>query len=100
MLIASFLFALTMLFAKLLSGSMGSVEVTFWRNAIGLAVIGVFVLRKPIHNIGGKPITLIFRGVIGTIALLTFFIPSVRLLSPMPSSMLKRSLFLPRCSLF
>ncbi|WP_294893453.1 MULTISPECIES: DMT family transporter [Sulfuricurvum] len=73
MLIASFLFALTMVFAKLLSGSMGSVEVTFWRNAIGLAVIGVFVLRKPIHNIGGKPITLIFRGVIGTIALLTFF---------------------------
>jgi drug/metabolite transporter (DMT)-like permease len=73
MLIASFLFALTMVFAKLLSHSLGSVEVTFWRNAIGLAVIGVFVLRKPIRNIGGKPFTLIFRGVIGTIALLTFF---------------------------
>jgi drug/metabolite transporter (DMT)-like permease len=73
MLFASFLFALTMLFAKLLSSSMGSVEVTFWRNAIGLIAIGMFVLRKPIHNVGGKPFTLIFRGVIGTVALLTFF---------------------------
>lgn len=73
MLAASFLFALTMLFAKLLSDSMGSVEVTFWRNAMGLIVISLFVLRKPIHNVGGKPFILIFRGVIGTVALLTFF---------------------------
>ena len=52
---------------------MGSVEVTFWRNAIGLAVIGTFIVRKPIKNIGGKPLTLIFRGVVGTVALLAFF---------------------------
>jgi len=73
MLIASFLFALTMLFAKLLSGSMGSVEVTFWRNAIGLIVIALISFNKPIRNIGGKPFTLVFRGIIGTVALLTFF---------------------------
>ncbi len=73
MLFASFLFALTMVFAKLLSSSMGSVEVTFWRNAIGLAVIAVFAFRKPIRNRGGKPYTLVFRGVIGTVALLAFF---------------------------
>lgn len=73
MLAASFLFALTMVFAKLLSQSMGSVEVTFWRNAIGLIVIALISFNKPIHNVGGKPITLIFRGVIGTVALLTFF---------------------------
>ena len=73
MLIASFLFALTMVFAKLLSESMGSVEVTFWRNAIGLIVIALISFNKPIKNVGGKPFTLIFRGVIGTIALLTFF---------------------------
>lgn len=73
MLIASFLFSLIMLFAKLLSASMGSVEVTFWRNVVGLAVIGVITLRKPIRNVGGKPFTLVFRGVIGTVALLTFF---------------------------
>jgi len=73
MVFASFLFALTMAFAKLLSASMGAVEVTFWRNAIGLIVVGATLLRTPIRNIGGKPYTLLFRGVIGTIALLTFF---------------------------
>lgn len=73
MLAASFLFALTMVFAKLLSHSMGSVEVTFWRNAIGLIVLLLVVLKTPIKNKGGRPFTLIFRGVIGTIALLTFF---------------------------
>jgi len=73
MLAASFLFALTMLFAKVLSAHMGSVEVTFWRNAIGLIVLLLFIVRKPINNIGGRPYTLIFRGIIGTVALLTFF---------------------------
>lgn len=73
MLFASFLFALTMVFAKLLSSSMGSVEVTFWRNAVGLIIIAIFAFRKPIRNLGGKPYTLVFRGVIGTVALLTFF---------------------------
>lgn len=73
MLLASFLFALTMLFAKLLSNSMGPIEVTFWRNAIGLIILMLFITHKPIQNIGGRPLTLIFRGVIGTIALLTFF---------------------------
>lgn len=73
MMIASFLFALTMVFAKLLSQSMGSVEVTFWRNATGLLLIGAFVLRKPLNNVGGKPLTLVFRGIVGTVALLAFF---------------------------
>ncbi len=73
MLLASFLFALTMLFAKLLSTSMGPVEVTFWRNAIGLIILMIFIAQKPIQNQGGRPLTLIFRGVIGTVALLTFF---------------------------
>jgi len=73
MVFASFLFALTMAFAKLLSVSMGAVEVTFWRNAIGLFVVGFTLFATPIKNIGGKPYTLLFRGVIGTIALLTFF---------------------------
>ncbi len=73
MVFASFLFALTMAFAKLLSVSMGAVEVTFWRNAIGLIVVGFTLFATPIKNIGGKPYILAFRGVIGTIALLTFF---------------------------
>ncbi|MDD2829697.1 MAG: DMT family transporter [Sulfuricurvum sp.] len=73
MLLASFLFALTMLFAKLLSASMSSVEVTFWRNAIGLIAISFTLFHSPIRNVGGRPFTLVFRGVIGTVALLTFF---------------------------
>lgn len=73
MLLASFLFALTMVFAKFLSSSMGSVEITFWRNAIGLIIIAFTLFHTPITNKGGKPFTLIFRGVIGTIALLAFF---------------------------
>lgn len=73
MLFASFFFALTMAFAKLLSASMSSVEVTFWRNGIGLIAIVFTLFHTPIHNIGGRPWTLIFRGVIGTVALLTFF---------------------------
>lgn len=73
MLFASFLFALTMVFAKLLSTSMSSVEVTFWRNTIGLIAIFATLAHTPIHNVGGRPFTLVFRGVIGTVALLTFF---------------------------
>lgn len=73
MLFASFLFALTMLFAKLLSSTMGSVEITFWRNAIGLIFIAFTLFHTPIQNVGGKPITLIFRGIVGTVALLAFF---------------------------
>lgn len=73
MLAASFLFALTIAFAKLLSASMGSVEVTFWRNAVGLVVLGLTLFHTPIRNAGGRPFTLLFRGVIGTIALLAFF---------------------------
>ena len=73
MVAASFLFALTVAFAKLLSASMGSVEVTFWRNLVGLAVIALSVWRFPIQSKGGRPFTLVFRGIIGTVALLTFF---------------------------
>jgi len=73
MLAASFLFALTMAFAKLLSSSMGSVEVTFWRNAVGLVALSATLFHSPIRNVGGRPYTLMFRGIIGTVALLTFF---------------------------
>ena len=73
MLAASFFFALTMAFAKLLSDSMASVEVTFWRNFVGLLVIAATFLRRPLHNVGGRPYTLAFRGIVGTIALMAYF---------------------------
>lgn len=77
MLLASLCFALTGAFAKLLSAQMGSVEVVFWRNAIGLALIlySLNKARRDPHftNKGGRPFLLIFRGVIGVLALLAFF---------------------------
>lgn len=73
MTLASLLFALTMLFAKLLSSHMGSVEVTFFRNIIGLFLILMTLWHTPLSNKGGRPWTLFFRGLIGTLALLSFF---------------------------
>ena len=76
MLIASLCFALTGAFAKMLSEQMGSVEVVFWRNLIGLALV-VYALAKAPHakltHGKGRPLLLIFRGVIGVVALLAFF---------------------------
>lgn len=72
-LIASFSFALTMFFAKLLSKTIGAVEITFFRNIIGLVII-LFILKNSNQKqVGGKISLLFFRGIIGTIALLFFF---------------------------
>lgn len=73
MLTASLLFAVTGAFAKLLSGDMSSIEVVFFRNFIGFILIIISVFRHPIHQKGGHFFLLIFRGVIGALALLAFF---------------------------
>ncbi len=73
MLIASFTFAIMGAFAKLASESMSSLEVVFFRNVFGVAIILVAVLRKPMTHQGGKPWLLFFRGFMGFTALLAFF---------------------------
>lgn len=73
MLLGSFLFAITMAFAKLLSITMGAVEVTFWRNFVGLIIITWMVWHHPMQNRGGRFVTLLFRGIIGTVALIVLF---------------------------
>ena len=73
MLISSLLFAIMGAFAKLSSQTMSSLEVVFFRNVFGVAIIGFAVLRSPLKNIGGKPFLLFFRGFMGFIALLAFF---------------------------
>jgi len=73
MFLASFLFAITGAFAKLLSEDMSSVEVVFFRNITGLIIILFSVYKKPLKQTGGKPILLLFRGFIGFIALLMYF---------------------------
>lgn len=73
MLIASFLFAIMGVLAKILSEEMSSVEVVFFRNVFGVILVGYSILHKPLNQTGGKPFLLIFRGVIGFVALLAFF---------------------------
>ena len=73
MLIASFSFALMGAFAKLASQSMSSLEVVFFRNIFGVMIIGYAIYKKPMIQKGGKPSLLLFRGLMGFVALLAFF---------------------------
>ncbi len=73
MLFASFLFACMGAFAKELSDSMSSIEVVFFRNVFGIALLLISIYNKPLVQIGGKLWLLIFRGLAGFTALLFFF---------------------------
>ena len=73
MLLASLLFAGMGVFAKMLSASMPSLEVVFFRNVFGVLIIGGSLLHRPIRGEGGRPWLLFFRGFIGFLALLMFF---------------------------
>ena len=73
MFMASFFFAIMGAFAKLSSESMSSLEVVFFRNIFGVALVGYAVWRKPMQQAGGQPWLLFFRGFMGFIALLAFF---------------------------
>jgi len=73
MLMASFFFAIMGAFAKLSSESMSSLEVVFFRNVFGVALVGYAVFKKPMKQAGGKPWLLFFRGFMGFVALLAFF---------------------------
>ena len=73
MFFASFLFAITGAFAKILSNDMSSVEVVFFRNITGLILILISVYKLPLKQKGGKPILLFMRGLIGFSALLMYF---------------------------
>lgn len=73
MLFASLLFAFMGAFAKILSEDLNSVEIVFFRNVFGVALILASIYKKPLEGKGGKPWLLIFRGIIGFSALLMFF---------------------------
>lgn len=57
--------------AKTLKGSFSAGQLVFWRNTIGLIVLLPGLLIKPPVQVGGKLPRLIFRGLMGTIALYT-----------------------------
>ena len=73
MLISSFLFSFTGGFAKELSQYMSSIEVVFFRNLTGVIIILFAIYKSPLKQIGGKPLLLFLRGLIGFSALLMYF---------------------------
>ncbi len=73
MLLASLSFAFMGGFVKLLTTSMPPLEITFFRNSIGVVLIGLTLFNNPLKQIGGKPLLLLFRGVMGFLSLLAYF---------------------------
>lgn len=73
MLAASLMFALMGYFVKLLAQEMSSLEMVFFRNIFGVALIATTFIRVPSKSAGGKPWLLLFRGFMGFSALLLFF---------------------------
>ena len=73
MLMATLTFAAMGGFVKTLSQTLPSLEVTFFRNIFGVAIIGTSLWRRPMTTAGGKPWLLFFRGAIGFVALLAYF---------------------------
>lgn len=73
MLIASLLFSFMGAFAKILSETLPSIEVVFFRNVFGVAIIMYSFYKTPIIEIGGRVFLLFLRGMIGFLALMLFF---------------------------
>lgn len=73
MLSASFIFAVMGGFVKELSQTMSAMEITFFRNIIGVLFITLSFYNFPLKQIGGKPLLLLFRGLAGFFSLVAFF---------------------------
>lgn len=73
MLIASLCFAFGGAITRILGNSIPTVELVFFRNIIGVIFVLATLKNRPLNQTGGKIGLLIFRGVIGTLALYTFF---------------------------
>ncbi|QOQ88119.1 DMT family transporter [Campylobacter corcagiensis] len=74
MTVASLFFAITGACAKAVSaGGMSSVEVSFFRNVVGLGIVVFGIYKYGTNNKGGQPVMLFLRGFIGTISMLAFF---------------------------
>ncbi len=72
--LASLDFALVGACAKILSEEgLPSIEIMFFRNAIGVVFMGYLIARLRTHKGGGHPWLLVFRGVTGAISLYLFF---------------------------
>ena len=73
MLLASLSFAVMGGFAKVISQTLPSVEVSFFRNIFGVVLVGLSIYKVPLTQKGGRPWLLFFRGFMGFMALLAYF---------------------------
>lgn len=73
MLIAAFCFSVSGACSKILGKRISSVELVLFRNSIGVLFVLFSIYKRPMVHIGGKLALLVFRGIIGTLALYTFF---------------------------
>lgn len=73
MVLASMSLALMSAFVKLLSEDMSSVEAAMFRNLFGVIFIAFTLFGRSPSQAGGKFWLLIFRGLVGTLALLMYF---------------------------
>jgi drug/metabolite transporter (DMT)-like permease len=73
MLLSTLSFAAMGGFVKALSKELPSLEIVFFRNVFGVAIIGWSLWRRPMTSKGGKPLLLLFRGLVGFVALLAYF---------------------------
>ena len=71
MLIAALSFSVMSGFAKILKGTFQTQELVFYRNVTGLIFLMLSFVRYPVQQTGGKFFLLLFRGLMGTIALYT-----------------------------
>lgn len=73
MLVASLSFAVMGGFAKMIAQVLPAVEVTFFRNVFGVVLVGYAMWHTPLVQKGGRPLLLLFRGLMGFAALLAYF---------------------------
>lgn len=73
MLIASFSFALTGACARYLRDDINPIQLVLFRNLFGVGFILFSIWNRIPTQVGGKLSLLIFRGIIGTLALYSFF---------------------------
>lgn len=73
MLISAVSLALMSSFAKVLTSHLPTIEIVFFRNCIGIAILLVSFYKLPLNQKGGRPFLLFFRAAIGLLAMLSFF---------------------------
>jgi drug/metabolite transporter (DMT)-like permease len=73
MLISSLCFALMSAIAKSMSARFGSVELVFFRSAVGLPFLLTSLYRRPAIQRGGKLYFIILRGLLGAFTLYCLF---------------------------